>query len=147
MRKGIYCLIFRNRACRIAIGALGEREFEPGWHCYTGSARGPGGLLRVARHTGLKKRGGPRHWHVDHLLLNPAFTLVRTVCAVTGEDQECTLAGMLPGTRVPGVGSSDCHCGSHLIHSPADPTDDVQAIFRELGLSPVITTIKSTKNQ
>jgi Uri superfamily endonuclease len=147
MHKGVYCLIFRNRACRITIGALGEREFERGWHCYTGSAQGPGGLLRVERHMGLKKRGGPRHWHVDHLLLHPAFTLVRTVCAVTDEDRECTLARMLPGTPVPGFGSSDCGCGSHLVHFPADPTDEMKTVFRKLGLSPAITTIKSKKNQ
>jgi len=147
MHKGVYCLLFRNDACRATIGALGEREFLPGWHCYTGSARGPGGLRRVRRHAALRKHGGPRHWHVDHLLLHPAFTLVCAICAVTDEDLECILASRIRGTPVPGFGSSDCGCGSHLFYFPYDPTDDVQAVFRKLGVAPAITTIKSKKNQ
>jgi Uri superfamily endonuclease len=147
MHKGVYCLIFRNRACRIPVGALGEREFLPGWHCYLGSARGPGGLRRVVRHLGLRKRGGPRHWHIDHLLLHPAFTLVRVVCAFTDDDRECALAGMLAGQHIPGFGSSDCGCGSHLVYSPTDPTGQVETAFRNLQLPAVITTLKRKNNQ
>jgi Uri superfamily endonuclease len=148
MHKGVYCLVFRNTGCRMRIGALGEREFTRGWHCYVGSARGSGGLeKRVGRHAALRERGGPRHWHVDHILLHPAFSLERAVCAATEHDCECALAARIPGSGVPGFGCSDCGCGSHLVHSPTDPTRMVVEVFSALSLAPCITTLKRGDDQ
>jgi Uri superfamily endonuclease len=147
MDKGVYCLIFMNRACRIRIGALGDRKFRKGWHCYIGSARGPGGLLRVSRHSALRNRGGPRQWHVDYLLLHPEFSLARAIYAVSERDRECALAQSLSRAPVKGFGASDCRCGSHLFYRPSDPTEEVAGAFRRLDLSPVITTIMQQEDQ
>ncbi len=53
MDKGIYCLVLKNPACTVRVGALGPLPFAAGWHCYIGSALGPGGLVRLERHTRL----------------------------------------------------------------------------------------------
>ncbi len=51
--KGVYCLIFENRACKFEIGKKGEFSFPAGFHLYVGSALGSGGLKRVKRHIDL----------------------------------------------------------------------------------------------
>ena len=57
MEKGVYCLVLFHGSCTIRVGALGDLAFPGGWHVYTGSAQGPGGLKRVRRHIGLASSG------------------------------------------------------------------------------------------
>jgi len=101
----------------IAVGALGEQTFEPGFWLYCGSALGPGGLAaRVAHHVRFAER--PR-WHIDYLRF--AGTPAEVWYARSEESLECGWAGILSGirevTRGPlGFGSSDCGCSSHLFH-------------------------------
>ena len=144
MDKGIYCLVFRNPACTVSVGALGELSFRAGWHVYVGSALGSGGLKRLERHVRLSAaRDKTPQWHVDHLLTNPDFSLTCTVSAPTQDRLECSLARTLGGTGVPGFGCSDCSCGTHLFFRKEEPGKAILSAFRHCGLDP---TIKSFKN-
>jgi Uri superfamily endonuclease len=142
MAKGVYCLVFRNPKCSIGVGALGHRDFQAGYHVYTGSALGSGGLKRVSRHIGLsRKKNRPPKWHIDYLLTSRNFDLVSVVCASTDEKIECRLAQTLGGIPVPSFGCSDCDCDSHLFYFAGNPLDDVVRVFLALDLVPVITTL------
>ncbi len=136
MDKGVYCLLFANRPREIRIGSLGTIAFPGGWHCYVGSALGSGGLGRAERHVRLsRERDRSPRWHVDYLLLDPGFTLAAVVSAPTDRRVECDLARLIGGEVVPGFGSSDCRCRSHLFRRPDDPAGEVFAAFRALGLA------------
>lgn len=144
MDKGIYCLVFQNPACTARVGALGEIAFRKGWHVYVGSALGSGGLTRLERHVALSREKNKKpKWHVDYLSTNHRFTLRYTVHAVTEERFECRLAGALGKPGIPGFGSSDCDCPSHLFYRTRDPVSGIERAFRSLGLDPVTTTIKN----
>lgn len=116
MTAGTYTLLLSlEEPARIEVGALGDRQFAPGWYAYTGSAFGPGGFERVERHRRVAREGvADPHWHVDYLL--PAATVEGAFTRV-GVAQECAIARALPGERVAGFGASDCDCPSHLAHA------------------------------
>jgi Uri superfamily endonuclease len=142
MDNGIYCLVFKNAACKVRVGALGEVAFKPGWHVYTGSALGSGGLKRLIRHIGLSSTHDKRpKWHVDFLLTSPDFSLAYAVYAATGKRLECRLAGSLSGSGVRGFGCSDCSCRSHLFFYSRNPVSQIARKFQALDLVPVIKTI------
>lgn len=143
MDKGIYCLVFRNPACTVRVGALGEIAFRAGWHVYVGSALGSGGLARLERHVALSRAQDKRpKWHVDYLSTDPRFSLRYTVHAVTAERFECRLAEAFGEPYVPAFGCSDCTCPSHLFYRKRDPVSGIRQAFRSLGLVPVTATIK-----
>jgi Uri superfamily endonuclease len=117
---GVYALVWRLVSpLRLEVGRLGRVDLPPGWALYVGSAHGPGGLAaRVGRHLRAEKR---THWHVD------ALTGRAPVCAVWAVESarrlECAWAGAIMGLAgvsipVPGFGSSDCRCPTHLFHLP-----------------------------
>ena len=144
MHKGIYCLVLKNPACTIRIGALGLVTFRKGYHAYVGSALGPGGLLRVRRHVRLAQNGmGKPRWHIDYILTSNAFSLVAACCFETEERLECRLASLLAGLPVPGFGCSDCHCTSHLFSYERDPVPELTHAAIVLGLSAHNKTIKT----
>ena len=140
--KGIYCLCLNNSRTSLLIGRLGEMTFEEGWHLYVGSALGPGGLARADRHQKLAATRDQRPtWHIDHLLLSDRFRLVAVITAETAAPLECALAGAIGGRSMPGFGSSDCHCGSHLFYRSFDPAAEVCTAIEGLGLAPVIRRV------
>jgi Uri superfamily endonuclease len=142
MEKGIYCLLLENDPAEVAVGSRGSLRFRRGWHLYVGSALGPGGLARVERHHRLhRNRDRSPRWHIDYLLLSPAFRFRSVVSSGTAEDLECRLAESLGPPFVPGFGCSDCTCPSHLFHRTGNPGNEVVEAFRSLGLEPVITTL------
>lgn len=145
MDKGVYCLVLENSPRRVRVGALGTLEFSDGWHVYVGSARGPGGLLRVARHIRYSQNPSraPR-WHIDYILANPAFDPVLALCASTNCDMECRLAEAMPALPVPGFGCSDCRCPSHLFYFDHHPKPDLLAVFEKLELGVSIKNIKKS---
>jgi Uri superfamily endonuclease len=112
----------------IAVGRLGSISFEAGVYAYVGSAFGPGGLAaRLHRHI-----VGPRkiHWHIDYLL--ERATVIGTLHRAEVERGECKWARWV-GTRakahVPGFGSSDCRCESHLFFlGDAERSEELAAI-------------------
>jgi len=125
---GSYVLALRLDAPHtFRVGRLGEIDFPAGWYLYTGSARGPGGLLaRLARHG---QRLGPHkrlRWHVDYL--REQATWDGAWGRVAAERLECDWAAALRGLAgaqivAPGFGASDCHCPAHLVCVPALPDD------------------------
>lgn len=142
MDKGIYCLVFRNPACTVRVGALGPIACRKGWHIYVGSALGSGGLARLERHVVLS-RNKDRHpkWHVDYLSISPSFCLRYTVSALTAERLECRLAAALAGENIMGFGCSDCGCPSHLFYRQKNPVREVEGAFRSLGLATCTKTL------
>jgi Uri superfamily endonuclease len=146
MDRGTYCLILRNRRCVVKVGAMGTISFPEGWHVYVGSAQGTAGLSRVKRHIRVASGGiaAPR-WHIDYLLIHPAFSLVAVACAKTGErENECIVARILGGVPVPDFGCGDCRCPSHLFHFKANPEKIVIKTFSNLDLSASIKTINKS---
>ena len=142
MDKGIYCLVFKNPACTVRVGALGEITFLPGWHIYVGSALGSGGLARLERHIALSRNKDRRpKWHVDYLSASQCFSLRYTLHALTEERLECRLATALGGENIPGFGCSDCDCRSHLFYRPRNPVRETETAFRSLGLAPCTKTL------
>lgn len=98
-----------RRARVIRLGGLREHRFPAGWYVYTGSARN-GLLQRLARHLRRRKR---RHWHIDYLLA--VADGIEALILPGTEVTECELHARLRGrVLVPGFGSSDCSCESHL---------------------------------
>ncbi|OPX66813.1 MAG: hypothetical protein A4E37_01803 [Methanoregulaceae archaeon PtaB.Bin056] len=144
MHRGIYCLVFESAPCTKSVGALGLIEFQGGFHVYIGSALGPGGLARVARHIRCAKGGirKPR-WHIDYILDSDTFTLESVSCIQTEDRLECRLASLMPGRPVPGFGCSDCDCPSHLFSFPAHPQVHIDRAASILGLSAHSKTIKT----
>jgi len=137
--KGVYCLIFENRACKIEIGKKGEFSFSSGFHIYVGSALGSGGLKRLQRHINLSRnRDRNPKWHVDYLHLSPAFRLVSAVYAFTSERFECALASRIGGGSVFGFGCTDCKCNSHLFYRNKNPLLEITEAFEALGLSALV---------
>ncbi len=106
-----YVLVMRNdRKVIIEVGSLGSIEFGSGYYYYVGSAKV--GLKRVMRHFTSEKK---QRWHIDYI-----STKFRVVGAVIVKRDECEVANAIreKGLReIPGFGSSDCSCTSHLFHS------------------------------
>ena len=142
MDKGIYCLVFKNPACTVRVGALGEIAFRKGSHIYVGSALGSGGLARLERHIALSRNRDKRpKWHVDYLSESQSFSLRYTLHAVTEERLECRLAEALGGETVPAFGCSDCSCPSHLFFRRRNPVKETEAAIRSLGLTACATIL------
>jgi Uri superfamily endonuclease len=144
MEKGIYCLVLFNGPRTIRVGALGYLIFPGGWHVYTGSAQGPGGLKRVRRHIGLAAScKQTKRWHIDYLLGVEGVTLLSALCARTPLPLECELANAIGGVPVRGFGCSDCHCDSHLFYFDSDPVNTIMDAMVSIGLDSVIATINT----
>jgi Uri superfamily endonuclease len=142
MDKGIYCLVFKNPACTVRVGALGEIAFCKGWHIYVGSALGSGGLARLERHIALSQNKDKHpKWHVDWLSNSQSFCLRYTIHAITDERLECRLARALGGENIPAFGSSDCDCTSHLFYRCRNPVKEAETAFRSLGSTACTKTL------
>ena len=116
MDPGIYTLIiWLDKEKEIQVGSLGRISFMKGYFAYTGSARGPGGVIRVKRHLDvLSGLNTARRWHIDYLLPDASFEDV--VITYTMQDLECVIAQKIGAelTSIPGFGCTDCRCPSHL---------------------------------
>jgi len=144
MEKGVYCLVLFHGPCTIRVGVLGDLAFPAGWHVYTGSAQGQGGLKRVQRHINLAaSRNSTNRWHIDYLLGDEGVTLLSAICAHTTRPVECKLANAIGGVPVRGFGCSDCHCNSHLFYFESDPVNTIIGAMVSIDLDPGITTINT----
>jgi len=94
----------------ITVGRLKAVHFPGGYYAYVGSAMG-GFKSRLNRHT---KGGKKPHWHIDYLLQKASITKI--ILCQTEDRLECTIAQALSRQfdSIPGFGSSDCKCPSHL---------------------------------
>ena len=115
---GSYLLVLRNDMNRnISVGGLGDLWFRKGYYVYAGSGK-TNVFTRIAYHRGTQKR---KHWHMDYI--KEHMKIISDIPFVTGDDIECSLGremAALGGEPVPGFGSSDCRCLSHL-HYFRDP--------------------------
>ncbi len=127
--RGAYILVLELPEDRtLEVGALGSIRFGKGYYVYVGSAL-RGLSARIARH---RRRGKKLFWHIDYL--REAATLLYSFPVRTSEDIECILAGRfsrLAKGCVPGFGSSDCGCRSHLFIFEEDPLRS-EGFFRVL---------------
>jgi Uri superfamily endonuclease len=133
--KGSYVILIRlPQAATIAFGRGKEAHFPPGHYAYAGSALG-GLEARLSRH--LKGEKKP-YWHIDRLLERAHIT---DIIIGEAEDRlECAIARALGAQFdcVPGFGSSDCPCPSHLfLASQGDLLKSAAAqAFMLLGVMP-----------
>lgn len=101
----------------IAVGSK-SREFKKGFYCYVGSAK-KGLQKRIERHKRIRKN---KHWHMDYL--REEATVVQAWPIRIQADIECVIAQSIRSiadSEVPGFGSSDCHCCSHLFYFAQSP--------------------------
>jgi sugar fermentation stimulation protein A len=117
--RGSYLLVLRvPRRMKLSVGRLGMVAFRAGFYVYVGSAMG-GLERRMARHRRIAKRP---HWHIDVLRAVAEFHSVLAIRA--SMRLECDIAQVLRGIgewNVPGFGSTDCHCETHLFGLTGDP--------------------------
>ncbi len=121
--KGTYILYLELKSeKRIAVGKLGPTRLAPGCYAYVGRAFGPGGLAaRLAHH--LRRAASP-HWHIDYLRLHVGVSEVwygRT--GPFAEHRWARALSLIRGAEIPipGFGSSDCGCPSHLLRFVRTP--------------------------
>ena len=109
--KGSYVLLIEvPDEQTIAIGSLQAVHFYRGCYAYIGSAMG-GLKSRLNHHLKEKKR--PR-WHIDYLLQKASINNI--IIFGAKDTVECNIAQDLNSQfySIPGFGSSDCKCHSHL---------------------------------
>ncbi len=109
--KGSYILLIELAANKdIFVGKLGNVSFPKASYAYVGSAMN-GLRARLDRHLRREKK---LYWHIDYLLKEAEVEEI--VICESNDRVECSIAQVLTGElqSVPGVGSSDCRCQSHL---------------------------------
>jgi Uri superfamily endonuclease len=114
--KGTYCLLIRCcKNIEKSIGKLGIIRFARGYYFYIGS-----GLnnmeKRLSRHL-LKRKN--KFWHIDYLTCDSNISIEKIYVIEDPARLECIKAEEFAEVleSVPGFGSSDCHCRSHLFYS------------------------------
>ncbi|WP_022669250.1 GIY-YIG nuclease family protein [Desulfospira joergensenii] len=113
-RKGTYIIVLHfDRARTIDVGKLGPVQFRKGYYAYVGSAFGPGGMKSRIRHHILPKKRC--HWHLDYLDTAAKEIWVSEPGARLEHEWALSL-GRTSSGRIPGFGSSDCACDSHLLY-------------------------------
>ena len=133
--KGSYILLIRLPEARtMTIGSLSDVYFPQGYYAYVGSALN-GIKARLSHHLNQSKR---RHWHIDYLLPKASITDI-----IIGESEyrvECAIARALSAQfdSIPGFGSSDCRCSSHLFFAAEERQmkSAIVAAFKALMIPP-----------
>ncbi len=121
---GTYTLILFSSIDRpVNIGKLGTLFLKPGFYAYVGSAFGPGGLkARIKHHFNHSSRP---HWHLDYLSPILSAREIWYTCDQTRrEHQWAKIHSLTRGVSLPlpGFGSSDCRCLSHLFFYKSKPS-------------------------
>lgn len=119
--RGSYIVVFQiRREQGIKIGRLGDITFAEGYYLYVGSAM-EHLAKRVERHRKKQKR---MRWHIDYL--SQVADWVASLPIRSSKKLECDIAEALSSifiTKIPGFGSSDCRCASHLFYSQGNPLE------------------------
>ena len=135
--KGSYILLVTlPEGSTIKAGRPADTHFPAGCYAYVGSAMG-GFASRLNRHR--KKDKKPR-WHIDYLLERAALSDI--ILCETQARVECAIAQALSHefSSIPGFGSSDCKCPSHLFYA-ASQRQMKSKILAILNSLPVATRI------
>ena len=148
-RPGTYALVLASFSeGSIPIGRIGLLEVRPGFYVYVGSAFGPGGLhARVSRH---QKKTDRIHWHIDYLKASTRIDEVwYTFDPIRREHQWAQVLAEVRNASMPlpGFGSSDCGCRSHLYFFPSNPSGKafrrkLHAVFQDHRKVYTVSTIK-----
>jgi sugar fermentation stimulation protein A len=117
--RGSYLLILELKRDRtLYVGRRGKVAFRRGFYIYVGSAMA-NLSQRMERHRRLRKT---RHWHIDELRAVSDF---HSVLAIRSSERlECEIAeslSMITEWNIPGFGSTDCSCRTHLFGVSSDP--------------------------
>ena len=117
--RGSYLLILNMRRNRkIGVGKLGKVHFRKGFYIYVGSAM-TNLSKRMERHRRLRKQ---YHWHIDALRAIAEF---HSILAIRSSERlECEVAkamSQIAEWSVPGFGSTDCSCETHLFAMATNP--------------------------
>ncbi|MCK9273620.1 MAG: DNA/RNA nuclease SfsA [Syntrophales bacterium] len=105
----------------IETGKLGVQLFRKGYYLYVGSAK-KNLNRRISRHLRKRKKF---HWHIDYL--RDLSDFVSALPVRSHESLECRIAKALEAFahwEIPGFGSSDCHCRTHLFGMKNDPFEN-----------------------
>jgi sugar fermentation stimulation protein A len=117
--RGTYLILLRlHEDTTISVGGLGKIDFKAGYYIYVGKAR-RNLSRRIERHRRVRKRV---FWHIDYLRNHCTFHVALPIR--TYDDLECELTRSLKNLSdwaIPGFGSSDCRCKSHLLGMKHDP--------------------------
>lgn len=117
--RGDYLVVLQlPDAMDLEIGSKGVMHFEAGYYTYVGSAKA-NLTKRLERHKRKRKK---LHWHLDYFRSH--CEMIATVPIRSSADLECELAKAmkkLDTWEVPGFGSSDCDCNSHLFGTTYNP--------------------------
>jgi sugar fermentation stimulation protein A len=117
--QGSYLLLLElKKKQKIKVGKVGKVSFRKGFYIYVGSAMA-NLSKRVERHRHLRKR---HHWHIDELRAVAGFHSVLAIRSSTR--LECEIAEALSEIAewsIPGFGSTDCGCKTHLFAMAEDP--------------------------
>jgi sugar fermentation stimulation protein A len=116
---GSYLLLLRlEKETGFEAGGLGPLHLSPGFYTYVGSAK-RNLTKRIERHRRLRKKA---FWHIDYLRAVAEF---HGALPIRSSDRlECEIARALQSLsewQVPGFGSSDCPCPSHLFGMGENP--------------------------
>ncbi len=114
-QRGGYVLFIRlEKDETINVGALGPIKFRKGIYVYVGRARRLL-LWRVIRHM---KKGKKKRWHIDYLLekARVLFVFLYDVSETSECEKAASIKEKFGGEFIPGFGSSDCRCESHLVY-------------------------------
>ena len=128
MKESIYILCVEVKdGHKIAVGGLGVLYFDSGTYLYIGSG-GRNIVARVERHIRDEKK---IKWHIDYLLSDSHVDISRVYVKRGSRDDECkTARSLATGFKgIPGFGSSDCKCPSHLFFVEGD----FSAVIGQLG--------------
>ena len=133
--KGSYVLIIGLPETQtINTGSLKAVRFPCGSYAYVGSAMG-GFKSRLNRHLKPDKK---LRWHIDYLLERASINSI--ILAETGQRVECAIAQALSRQfdSIPGFGSSDCKCRSHLFFAEDERQilAKITAFIGSLGIKP-----------
>ncbi len=140
--KGSYILLIQlPEEQTIAIGRRQTWCFPGSFYAYVGSAMG-GLTPRLRRHLGDHKR---LHWHIDYLLQKAS---IKSILLCETEDRvECAIARALSHQfdSIPGFGSSDCKCRSHLFLASDEMKTSILTILNPLKMR--VATYPPTSQQ
>ncbi len=131
--KGSYVLVIElPEEQAIAVGGLKVIHFPCGYYAYVGSALGSL-ESRLSRHLQRDKK---LRWHIDYLLQKASINNI--IICETEDRIECTIAQALSRKfdSIPGFGSSDCKCASHLFFTTEKMEQEIITVLNSLGMKP-----------
>jgi len=131
--KGSYILLIQlSEEQTITSGRLKATYFPRGDYAYVGSAMG-GFKSRLNRHLKSDKK---LHWHIDYLLEKAVISEI--ILCETKDRTECAIAQALSCQfdSIPGFGSSDCKCRSHLFFATDKIKPTIMATLSSLSMQP-----------